>query len=44
MRKATAQLLNAESIRRLGYFQKAESCQLMWELAHMPEASSELGH
>ncbi|KIK00846.1 hypothetical protein K443DRAFT_678870 [Laccaria amethystina LaAM-08-1] len=37
MRKATAQLLNAESIRRLGYFQKAESCQLMWELAHMPE-------
>lgn len=44
MRKATAQLLNAESIRRLGYFQKAESCQLMWELAHMPEASGELDH
>lgn len=37
MRKASAQLLSNENIRRLGNYQQAEATQLMWDLVHTPE-------
>ncbi|KAF8889650.1 cytochrome P450 [Infundibulicybe gibba] len=37
MRRASAQLLNNENMRRLSEYQRAEATQLMWELSHQPD-------
>ncbi|KAF8882390.1 cytochrome P450 [Infundibulicybe gibba] len=37
MRKASAQLLSNENMKRLGRFQHAEAVQLMWELVDTPD-------